>query len=63
VESTRSGFELIELAAERGDVDELRRLADSGNATAARNWPSSPLRTPANPVTDCDLQRLPAVTE
>jgi hypothetical protein len=28
-------FELIELAAERGDVDELSRLADSGNATAA----------------------------
>ena len=27
--------ELIELASERGDLDELRRLADSGNTTAA----------------------------
>jgi len=27
--------QLIELALERGDVDELRRLADAGNATAA----------------------------
>jgi hypothetical protein len=27
--------ELIELASERGDLDELRRLADGGNATAA----------------------------
>jgi hypothetical protein len=27
--------ELIELAGELGDVDELRRLADQGNATAA----------------------------
>jgi hypothetical protein len=27
--------ELIELAAELGDMDELRRLADSGNRTAA----------------------------
>ena len=27
--------ELIELAGERGDMDELRRLADNGNTTAA----------------------------
>jgi hypothetical protein len=27
--------ELIELATERGDMDELRRLADKGNTTAA----------------------------
>jgi hypothetical protein len=27
--------QLIELATERGDIDELRRLADQGNSTAA----------------------------
>lgn len=27
--------ELIELAVERGDLDELRRLADGGNTDAA----------------------------
>jgi len=35
--------ELIELAAEHGDMDELRRLADQGNTTAAdRSWNSLP---------------------
>src|SRR5664279_748365 len=47
--SAEAADELIELAGERGDIDELRRLSDRGNGTATEGTPMRPTSSSSSP--------------